>query len=201
MDTEVHNNISSSVKTLSPGFLEAIKLGDENAYRQFYIHYWDALCHFLTSLIGIEEDAKEITQDILLQIWENRQQIEPGKNFKAYIYSIARKQAMQYFRHKKVAEKYITLKQQELNEEDVSSDEIIMEKELNILMDITIEKMPKLRKKVLLLQKDENMSIEDIAQALQISKDSVSSHLYKARKELKEVLLFFSTFFSCIIIT
>ena len=68
-------------------------------------------------------------------------------------------------------------------------------KELQLLIKLTIERMPEQRRKVFLMSRQEDMSHTEIAERLGISIRTVERHIYLALGELKKVLyLFFFIF-------
>lgn len=181
---------------LLPDDLEALRKGDHRAYDKIYLRWRKPLFGFLYALMRSKDDAEDITQDVFINIWENRQKIDPSKNIKYYLYLIAKQSALKYFRKKKVHDGYVAY--QKNNEfESFGSEEIVIAKELELLKDLALSRMPVYRRNIYKLNYEDGLSNEQIAQKLDISKETVYSQLSLARKQLKEiitmtVLLFFN---------
>ncbi len=110
---------------------------------------------------------------------------------------MTRNHIFNFLKHKAVEQKY----QQQSEPEDYnyySTDDIhdqLYVKELQLLIKLTIDRMPEQRRKVFLMSRQEDMSHTEIAERLGISIRTVERHIYLALGELKEVLyLFFFIF-------
>ena len=124
-------------------------------------------------------------------------QSEDKETWHNYIYTMTRNHIFNFLKHKAVEQKY----QQQSEPEDYnyySTDDIhdqLYTKELQLLIKLTIERMPEQRRKVFLMSRQEDMSHTEIAERLGISIRTVERHIYLALGELKKVLyLFFFIF-------
>ena len=179
----------AGMKRITPEILYALRNGEAEAYRVVYLHYITPIRDFLTPLLRSADDAEEMAQDILLNLWENRAKIDPEKNIKSYLFTIARNAALDHFRHKQVQQKY-AVEYQHHGEKDVSGDEILDAKESELLVRIVYSRMPPQRQKVFELSRWEGLTYEQIAQQLKISRKAVEYHISAALKEIKKILTF-----------
>lgn len=175
---------------ISKDLLEALRSGDHDAFSRIYLHYWDTLYKFLMRLIGSDEDAREMTQDIFIALWESRQKVDPSRGVKSYLYGIARHKAMDFFDHRKVEERYSRISAGG-NTEDSAPDDIAVAREMELLTKLAVGRMPRTRREVFEMVVEKGLSIDEVATRLGITKAGVSTHLYHARKELKELLTSF----------
>lgn len=187
-------NIPEGPTIITPNDVEALRRGNHTAYDKIYMAYWDSIKNFLYKITRSQEEAKEITQDIFMNLWIKREQLDPSKKFKSYLFTIAKNSAYNRFNHKQVELKY-----QRLNhtETDFSTppDEVLIAEEMELLTEIAISRMPKLRKQVYELSQQEMLSNEQIAQKLNISKENVANHLARAKRDLREILYLFIVLF------
>ena len=65
--------------------LQLLKEGNKNAFEALYRAYNARIYSFVLSMIGDAGVAKDITQDIFLQIWEKRLNIDLEGNFDGYL--------------------------------------------------------------------------------------------------------------------
>lgn len=150
--------------------------------------------HFLQVLTRSEEIADDITQETFITLWEKRGRLDPGKNIKTYLYTIARNNAITYFNREKLRDKYAA--QSDIPEAvSDTSEELLIAKETEILIRIAVSRMPKTRRRVFELSKYENWSHEKIADELKISKSNVSDHLYQASRDIREIIVLFLIMF------
>ena len=81
------------------------------------------------------------------------------------------------------------------NRETISEEELYA-RELSLLIDIAVEKMPPQRRNIFIMSRKDGLSNEEIAQRLNISKRTVENHMTQALAELRKIaystlLLFF----------
>ena len=69
--------------------LQLLKEGNKNAFEALYRAYNARIYSFVLSMIGDAGVAKDITQDIFLQIWEKRLNIDLEGNFDGYLFKIS----------------------------------------------------------------------------------------------------------------
>ena len=176
--------------------LEQLKQSDPLAFQTLYVQWRKPIYLFLYKLTLSGQDADDITQDVFITLWETRERIEPSKGIKTYIYLLARQSAYKLFRRQRVEEGYLA---NELFSFDETTDslDVIVAKEIELLTEIAISRMPVQRREVYTLSYKEGLTNIEIANRLGITKESVKHHLYEARKHLRKiialsVLLFFS---------
>lgn len=175
--------------------LSALRNGDHDAFRYIYLHYRKSMTDFLFMLLRNREDAEEITQDIFTMLWENRSSIDGIKSFRSYLYTSARNRAFKLLEHKKVINKYNDFKVNMTIDYGDSPDEIVVSKETAVLISIALEHMPSQQRRVFEMSRFDGKSDDEIAESLSISKRTVQTHLYKARKEIRELLYLFLLLF------
>lgn len=68
---------------------------------QLIVKHQSALRAFLVSLMPGRPDVEDVIQETSMVIWKKRAEFKPGSDFKAWMFSIARFQAMAYWRDQK----------------------------------------------------------------------------------------------------
>lgn len=139
--------------------------------------------------IDSEENAKELTQDIFLSVYLQKDRLEDVENFKAYLFSIAKHKVFNYYRHKLVKQKYqlnILLNGTEQMTDDAKT--ILENKQLIEIVNQHIEDLPPKCREVFKLSRQANLSYKSIAQKLNISENTVDQHVQKALRILRSVI-------------
>jgi len=167
--------------------LEDLKNGSYSAYTLLYEHYYAPIWRFLSKLIRSEEDAKEITQNIFIRLWEKREVVDTNSDIKIFLFQTARFYAYNYFDHKKVREKYLSHLKIYPGQSS-STEELIHYEETTLLVEMALEKMPRQRRKIFEMSRREGKSNEVIAQELLLSKRTVEKHISLAIRDIKEKL-------------
>lgn len=180
---------------LESKYLEELGKGDHKAFDMLYIQYSPRLKHFLTGFIKNRDEASDMTQDIFYKIWTNRETISKVDSFKAYLFRMARNMIYDYYEHSLIEENYQQKEQRRSTYDDLIEEELYA-RELSLLIDIAVEKMPPQRRNIFIMSRKDGLSNEEIAQRLNISKRTVENHMTQALAELRKIaystLLLFS---------
>lgn len=195
---EVDDELCSLNANLKPAAgdktLIALRSGDHQAYHDIYCVYKESIQFFLQRILQSEEEAKELTQEIFVDVWERRHTLDPTKSIKSYLYATARNTAANYFKHLRVIDRYVN-HEMYADGLDYNSDDQMTARETQYLIDIAVSRMPAKRKKVFELSRYDNLSNEQIAKKLNMNKLTVASHLSQAVKEIREILALFYALF------
>ena len=108
---------------------------------------------------------------------------------------MARNMIYDYYEHSLIEENYQQKEQRRSTYDDLIEEELYA-RELSLLIDIAVEKMPPQRRNIVIMSRKDGLSNEEIAQRLNISKRTVENHMTQALAELRKIaystlLLFF----------
>lgn len=167
-----------------------LKNGNHDAFERVFLFYFNKVKYFVNGFIKSEADAEELAQDVFVRVWINRESIDPERNFNTYIYMSARNATMNFLRHKYVRDSFAA-DQMKAGEDFASSEHLVVVKEIDLLVDMALIKMPAQRKTVYEMNRREGLSNEEIAEKLNISKKTVENHMSLALKEIRNVIKVF----------
>jgi len=171
--------------------LVELRRGNHGAYDEVYAHYQRPVCDFINALTRSQIFAEDITHDVFIAVWENREKLEPGLGIHRYLYTVARNRVMRYFRQKKAEGNYLGhVGQQTL--EVLASDEIIFAKETYNLIRTAISRMPCIRGRIFTMHYFEGLNYEQIAERLEMNKATVANHLTNARNDIRKMLMLYA---------
>ena len=171
-----------------------IRLGDEQAFELLFRKCYIRICSFANKFLNDPENAREITQEVFIRIWEGRNEIDPEDSLKAYIFKIAQNLSINKLRRSKVESKYIELyKMVYIEQHEFSAHESLLAKELEENIARAINKLPAQCRKVFNLSRVEGLKYKEIADFLHISIKTVEVQISKAlriiRLELKDYIM------------
>ena len=169
--------------------LEALRDGDHKAFKAIFIAYFNKIKTFIFGYIKSDPDAEELAEDLFVNLWVNRQSIDTSRSFNSYLHTVARNAAINFLKHKQVQEKYVN--ETPLWESYYSSEEDYIAKELGLLVEDVVDKMPEQRKQIYLLSRNDGLSNGEIAERLNTTKRNVESQLSLALKEIRKAILVF----------
>lgn len=166
--------------------LETLRHGDHAAFETVFTAYYSKVKSFIYSYIKSEADAEELAEELFVNLWINHRSINTSKSFDSYLHTIARNAAINFLKHKYVEDAYQNDAQSQ--EYASTSEEELIAKELGILIDDTVERMPQQRKEIYKLSRNTGLSNEEIAMRLNTTKRNVESQLSLALKEIRKAI-------------
>lgn len=171
-----------------------IQQDSEYAFKQLYQIYYAKVVSFITGIIKERDIAKDLAQDIFINLWLNRKKLDISRNIQNYIFVASRNAAINYLK-KELAFSHGTIEaiQADVRTSDTAEDNLFA-KEISLLIEMVVSEMPKQRQLIYRLSKEQGLSNEEIASKLGISKRSVENQISMALKEIKRAISFYLIF-------
>lgn len=169
--------------------LQLVADGDRPAYQYLFETYWNQVFGACLHLTKSPEQAKDLTQDIFLKIWDHRQKLPAVRNFDSYIYTIARNMVRDQLRTAIFRESNREFLQQYFSAKGISPQEILEEKQLSEKMKTAISSLPLKLQQVFTLSQLEGLSHKEIAGRLEISPLSSKTYMVRALLILRKLLI------------
>ena len=165
--------------------LIALKAGDESAFREIFDQNFRKLYAFSFRLLKNKEQAEEVVNDTLMNVWTNRERLNPDFPVAPYLYTITRRLALNALRQIATSQKAID--QLWLNMENISNDteESVLLSDLQRFTEAALITLPPQQQIVFRMSRFEGLNYDEIALKLNISRNTVKNHLAAALKTLK----------------
>jgi len=156
--------------------------------------YKDRIFSYALWLVKNRHDAEDITQEILIKIWEHGHEIKLS-SIKAWILRATHNLSIDYLRKRTVKFKYT----QQYDDEDTlyelpdpvktsdpgrETSQVIINEEL----EEAIEQLPELQKKIIVMYEIQELKYREISDILDIPINSVKVNIFRARKNLQKLL-------------
>jgi RNA polymerase sigma-70 factor (ECF subfamily) len=167
----------------------AFRHGDEQAFTAIYQGFRGVIYITVSRIVQSDETAEDITVNTFMRVWERRTGIESMKHLKNLLFVTARNLSLNELRDRS---KEYKLTDEVFGEVDRMNHDLYHASELFADLierahDI-IKQMPEKRGQILRLQFFEELSAEEIAKTLKISKTSVYYHTQEAMRILRSAL-------------
>lgn len=167
-------------------WMEELKNGSELAFRQLFNKYSEKVFLLGRKLGMNKEDSEGLVQDVFFKIWKNRQKLKSEFIFEVYLIKIAKSIVFRKFERAKLEREYQSNAFSTANfSENQTEDYIIFEDLLSHSMEEVKNLSPR-QKQVFLMKNFENLSLEEIAEKLQLSKRTVENQVFRANQILKK---------------
>ncbi len=165
---------------------QQLKSGNAKAYDFLMDSYYKNLCAYAYILTKNHANAEDIVQDVFIEIWTHRKNINPSLSINNYLYkSVYNRFIDQHRRNKPVI--YLEKKYLEALDMVIEKERVDLE-ELTKLVHKEIDKLPSKCRKIFLLNKKEGLTHIEISKHLDISVKTVEGHMTRAFKILRERL-------------
>ena len=168
--------------------IKNLKEGDVLSFDNIYKKYNKKVYYFALSYLKNKEEAEDVVQDVFMNLWKYRDQINEYYVFSKYLFKITYNETCKKFRKQASDKKHLGEVLQNFTLEDNSTNLDIEYNNLLETANLVIEKLPSRQKKIFLLSKKEQLTNEQIAQQLNISKKTVENYLAKAKTSFKKSL-------------
>lgn len=179
----------------------------EEKYRTLFRRHYAGLSFYAARLVG-EDDAEDIVQDVFMEIWRRKDDIELGEQIQSFLYRSVYTRAINLLNHRAIVENHnaeeaelMRKKLEYYQPEQSEAIRRIENHELRVEIHQAINSLPDKCKEVFKLSYLYGMKNKEIADALNISLRTVEAHMYKALKILRERLSHLHEFIVFIILT
>lgn len=176
--------------------------GRPEAFDRFVEHFRTKVFQYSWLMCGHREDAEEVSQDTLLKIFENFDQLREPEHVRSWVLRIAKNFCLMKRRRSQFAparelslDDYLpTLDrdggQVKLQIADWSSlpEDRVLRAELRHVLDEAIAALPDTYRSVILLRDVEELTTEEAAQVLDLSVDVIKTRLHRARLAIRQQL-------------
>jgi len=159
-----------------------------NYYEEIFQQFFQQVLNFSLKYTHNKSDAEEITQDVFVSIWESRKSINLSLNFNSYVFTIARNTIFNSHKKKVNERAYIDYLKNHFDNISNVTENAIDFSALEIFFNEQIDIMPKRRKQVFILSRQQGLSYKEIASKLQISVKTVEVHLGIAIKQMRKAV-------------
>jgi RNA polymerase sigma-70 factor (family 1) len=158
--------------------LERIQLGDAGAFEILYNQYRHKLYGFILRLTKSPEMTADIVQDVFLKIWEDRTKFSHVHSFSHYFQSMVYNRSINLLKRIAFEDEIVS----QLSKEAGNSEEgdPVLYNELRRKLRQLVDQLPEQQRAVYRLSKEEGLKQEEIARQLNISLNTVKTHLSRS---------------------
>ncbi|MGF6848908.1 RNA polymerase sigma-70 factor (family 1) [Chitinophaga sp. W3I9] len=169
--------------------LLSVAKGDERSFQVLVKQYWPQVYGTALRLTRSPEQAKDLSQDIFLKLWNNRAKLPGVEKVGTFIYVCARNLIMDHLEKKVLHTDNIEFLADHLSEAPFSDPQSGMEyKELEKILLQAIEHLPEKVKTVFVLHRFNGLSHVQISRKLNISVVSSQTYIVRALRSIREYL-------------
>lgn len=172
--------------------MQRCRRGSADAFEVLVNRYMKDAYFIALGLVGNQEDAMDLSQEAFIRAYRNIKHVKPGRRFFPWFYQILKNLCVSHLRKRRYRQA------SSLDAEDCPEvaarddgfcpDVVAGRNEMKDSVWRAIGKLDDKHREVIILRHFQNMSYDQIAEALHCNKGTVTSRLYYARKKLEELL-------------
>ncbi|CAM3741177.1 RNA polymerase sigma factor [Mucilaginibacter galii] len=179
----------SAINQLSDQELvHSLKNGDRMAFSEIYKRYAESLAGFAASKLYDLDDARDVLHDLFVKLWEDRFTLTVNDNLRSFLFAAIRYKIIDKIRRNVTRQEYDVLLQALAEPQANGVEQQLDAKELQQLVDQSLEQLPAKTKLIYQLSRNEYLSVTEIAQQLNLSEQTVKNQLSIALKHLRQAI-------------
>ena len=167
---------------------EEIRLGNRKAFETVFRNYYQELCNYAYQFFHDKDTVEEIVQDLFFKLWSKKETIIIRTSLRSYLYKAVYNNTMLFLRKKNTrsvtGELTDDIEQKLIVEPEIP----IQTKELDQIIQVTIQLMPAKVRQIFELSRLEGLRYKDIAEKLSISVKTVEANMGRALKLFRQNL-------------
>jgi RNA polymerase sigma-70 factor (ECF subfamily) len=181
--------LSSGNFNIEKELLAQVANGDEESFKSLFHAYNKKLFNYISTIIKSRQVAEEIVMDVFLKIWLGKEIITQIENFDSFLFRVAHNKSIDFLRSAARDPKLKDLLWDEIQlSGSDQTDTLVLKKEFETKLREAVSLLSAQRRKAWQLSRNEEMTHEQIALHLGLSKNTVNNHIVEAQKFIRSYL-------------
>ncbi len=147
------------------------------------------LFRFALRFLGNEDEAKDVVQEVLIKVWNGREQMNEVQNWEAWCMRITRNLSLDRIRSLSRRQTQSIDEVFNIREHDLTPYETTEQKESMQSISLLIASLPEKQRQVIHLRDIEGYSYNEICEVLELDMNQVKVNLFRARTAVREKLI------------
>ena len=172
--------------------IRRLQAGDQDAFAKLLETYEKSVYNLCLRMTGNREDAADLTQEAFLKVWRGAAQYQFESSFSTWLYRLTSNVCIDFLRSKKRRQTVsLTLEEEQDGAQELEIADSAPLPEEQVLHSETKREIAAAMEDfrlILTLRLVENLSYEQIADAMDLKVGTVKSRLARARIKLKNIL-------------
>jgi RNA polymerase sigma-70 factor (ECF subfamily) len=178
--------------------VEALKAGDREAFAKLVEMTSTQVYRMMVRILGDQQDAEDVLQETYIKAFRSLPDFEGRSSVTTWLYRIAVNEALMLVRKRKP--QAISIDDNASFDAEAESDALeitdfcclpegeLLSSESRRFLDQTVQNLPENLRVVFVMRDQEGLSIQETAQALDLSESNVKTRLLRARLQLRQEL-------------
>lgn len=165
--------------------LQLLKDDNAAAFNNIYNLYWKSLYHAAYSRVSDEDVAKDIVQNVFVEIWQKRESLQITSTLKQYLHGAVKMKVLHHYRSESTKQQALDNALDRITNLLHSNQSLAAYFDLERIISEEVSEMPANMKNSFLLRSD-SYTVKEIAGNLDLAEQTVSNNITEALKRLKK---------------
>lgn len=165
--------------------LQRLITGDETAFHRLYERYAPSLIGFTAARLSSLEDARDIIHDLFVWLWEEREHLVITHSLHAFLFAAVRYRIIDHIRRNSTRRAYAEKLQLINIEAHPVTEQALDGKDLHSAIERAVDQLPARVKQIYRLSRDQHRTVNEIAEELRLSPQTVKNQLATALSHLR----------------
>lgn len=170
--------------------------GDERAFRELLTRYQARVYSLAYRMLRVREDAEDITQETFVRMFRAARRYDPERPFSSWLFTIASRLCIDHIRRRRLPTVSMFQRESgsheewtlELPDPGPRPEEQAEQAEEDRRMRALVDRLPEHYRIVVMLRHQEDLSYEEIAEALDLPLGTVKARIHRARALLRGLI-------------
>jgi len=160
--------------------------GDRQAFTELVCRHQSGIVSMIYRMCGDPQQAEDAAQEAFVRVWQNLNSYKPQHAFRSWLYRIAANSALDSLRRERPS---VELDSLSLADSSADPEQAAEENQRAAQIRRAIARLSEPLRMVLVLREYQELSYQEISEALDIPTGTVMSRLNAARSQLRKDLL------------
>jgi len=186
----VDSVLSATVNMSDEKVMQAFVRGDRVAFERLFEQHKGGIYRYFLRLTSSPEDAEDLTQEIWINVFRNRASYQPKSKFTTWLYAIAHNRLIDHYRKNSRGVPISYGDDADLDDfVDASMadpfDQLNSNRQVRDVF-TAIEALPEAQREAFLLREEGDLSLDEIADATHVTRETAKSRLRYAVAKLRK---------------
>ena len=164
-----------------------LKDGSHEAFETLFRRYYASLCAYAARFVDIE-DAEDVTDDVMVWLWEKRAGIEIKTSFRHYLFTMLYHRACKVAMRNRLAQETAAYMDEYRKRHELNEGDFMLADELKERVKNAIASLPDTYREAFILHRFEGKSYKEIAAMYNMSPKTIDYRIQQALKLLRKEL-------------
>jgi RNA polymerase sigma-70 factor (ECF subfamily) len=155
--------------------------------RSLYVRHNVRLYHFIARLITDASRAEDLVSEVFIDVWRQADRFEGRSQVSTWMLSIARFKTLSAL-HRRRRTQIDEIDMELIEDPADTPEEVVLDRDRSAQLRICLAQMSREHREILDLVYYQEKSIEEVAEVIQIPKNTVKTRMFYARKRLAQLL-------------